>query len=394
MADAAAAAERREPNVRAEPPRIAPAPPAEAQHAPEADAPLAPAPKKRGLRIALLLLGPLVVVALALWSYLTGGRYAATDNAYVKADILNVATDVSGMVAEVKVREGQRVAPGEVLYQLDSEPFRIALAGAQAQRDVVRNQLLAVHASYNQALAQIQQAQVELDFFQRNIARQTDLASQSISSQAALDQAKRDWLSAQARVRAGKAQAEALLAQIGGRTDEPVEQNAQYRQALAAVDRAARDLSRTQVRAPVAGVATNVAHIQPGSYLAAAQTAFNLVALQDVWVEAYLKETDLAGVRQGDAASLSVDAYPGRVWTARVASIAPATGAEFSVLPAQNSSGNWVKVVQRLTVRLAVERQPDAPELRAGMSVYAAIDTGRIRSLETLPRDLRLLFGF
>jgi membrane fusion protein (multidrug efflux system) len=388
-----AAYQRREPapdarpEPRADAPRIAAVEAAPPQ-------PAATAPKrKRGRRIVLLLLGPLVVVALSLWSYLAGGRYASTDNAYVKADVTNIATDVAGVVAAVQVKEGQRVKRGDPLYRLDEDLFRITLQGAEAQRDVVRNQLNAIHANYNQALAQIQQAEVDLNFFQRNISRQSDLASQSIASQAALDQARRDWLAAQARVRAGKAQAEALLAQIGGRADEPVEQNAQYRQAQAAVERAARDLRRTDVRAPVDGVVTNVAHIQPGSYLAAAQTAFNLVALQDTWVEANLKETDLLGVKTGDRATITVDAYPGRVWNARVASIAPATGAEFSVLPAQNASGNWVKVVQRLTVRLSIERQPDAPELRAGMSVYASIDTGRTRSLQTLPRDLRHLLG-
>ncbi len=387
MADAAYQRRDNAPEHRAEAPRIAPV---ETQPAPQ---PVEPPRRKRGRRIALLLLGPLVVIALSLWSYLAGGRYASTDNAYVKADVINISTDVAGAVAQVHVREGQRVKRGDPLYRLDDELFRIALKGAEAQRDVVRNQLMAIHANYNQALAQIQQAQVDLDFFQRNIARQTNLASQSIASQAALDQAQREWLAAQARLRAGRAQADALLAQIGGRPDEPVEQNAQYRQAQAAVERAARDVRRADVRAPVDGVATNVAHLQPGMYLSAAQTAFNLVALQDVWVEANLKETDLLGVKVGDPAAITVDAYPGRVWKARVASIAPATGAEFSVLPAQNASGNWVKVVQRLTVRLAIERQDDAPELRAGMSVYAAVDTGRTRSLETLPRDLRHILG-
>ena len=184
-------------------------------------------------------------------------------------------------------------------------------------------------------------------------------------------------------------QADSVLAQLGGDVNKPTEQNAQYLQAKAQVDKAERDLRHAIVRAPVDGVVTNVDSLQPGNYLQASQAAFSLVASDHVWVEANLKETDLTYLRPGDPAEVSVDAYPGTGWKAAVDTISPATGAQFSVLPAQNSSGNWVKVVQRLPVRLKVERNDNAPPLRAGMSVVVDIDTGHTRTLGSLFASLR-----
>jgi len=352
-----------------------------------------PIRKPRNLRGPLLLAGPLVVLALALWAYLSGGRFATTDDAYVKADIVNVANDIAGIVSEVDVKEGQTVKKGDLLFRLDDEPYRIAREGADAQLGVVANQLMAAKANYAQAKAQVDQAKADLDFFAKTRSRQTDLLSRKVATQATADQAQRDYLGAQSRVVSAQRQVDSLLAQLSGKPDQAVEQYAQYLQAKAALDKADRDLRRTRILAPADGMATNVAQVQPGNYLAAAQTAMNLVSRQRVWVDANLKETDLAHVKIGDAATIAVDAYGGRMWKAHVAAIAPATGSEFSVLPAQNASGNWVKVVQRLTVRIAVEPEPDAPPLRAGMSVTASVDTGVKRSLATLPRDLMSMVG-
>lgn len=352
-----------------------------------------PIRKPRNLRGPLLLAGPLVVLALALWGYLAGGRFATTDDAYVKADIVNVANDIAGIVSEVDVKEGQTVKKGDLLFRLDDEPYRIAREGADAQLGVVANQLMAAKANYAQAKAQVDQAKADLDFFAKTRSRQTDLLSRKVATQATADQAQRDYLGAQSRVVSAQRQVDSLLAQLSGKPDQAVEQYAQYLQAKAALDKADRDLRRTRILAPADGMATNVAQVQPGNYLAAAQTAMNLVSRQRVWVDANLKETDLAHVKIGDAATIAVDAYGGRMWKAHVAAIAPATGSEFSVLPAQNASGNWVKVVQRLTVRIAVEPEPDAPPLRAGMSVTASVDTGVKRSLATLPRDLMSMVG-
>jgi membrane fusion protein (multidrug efflux system) len=184
-------------------------------------------------------------------------------------------------------------------------------------------------------------------------------------------------------------QADSVLAQLGGDANKPTQDNPQYLQAKAQVDKAERDLRRTIVRAPVDGIVTNVDTLQPGNYLQGSQPAFSLVASDHVWIEAHLKETDLTYVRPGDPAEISVDAYPGTEWKASVATISPATGAQFSVLPAQNSSGNWVKVVQRLPVRLKVDANDNAPPLRAGMSVVVDIDTGHTRTLSGLLASLR-----
>ncbi len=291
------------------------------------------------------------------------------------------------------MKEGQPVRKGDLLFELDSEPFKIAHEGAQAQLGIVSNQLNAAKASYNAARAQVEQARTDLEFYKVTNQRQSDLAARGVAAQAALDQARRDYLGAQSRLLGAQRQADALLAQLGGKPDEPLEQNAQYLAAKAAVDKAARELAHVKVLAPSDGVVTNVAALQAGNFLGASQTAFNLVSRDRLWVEAHMKETDLEHVKIGDPATVAVDTYSGRIWHARVASIAPATGSEFSVLPSQNSSGNWVKVVQRLTVRIAVVQRDDAPPLRAGMSVYATIDTGVRRSLGTLIDDLLRMIG-
>lgn len=340
--------------------------------------------KPRNLRRILMVLGPAVVLAGSLFAYMAGGHYVSTDNAYVHAGKLTVATDVSGIVADVAVHESQRVSKGQVLFTLDQEPFRIALAGAEANLGTVRNQIVTQQATYRQKLAQIEQAKTDIGFFETAAQRQQDLLKRGVSAQATYDQAKRDLDTARERLLVAQNDADAALAQLGGRADAPIEQNANYLAAKAQVDKARRDLSHTTVVAPMPGIVTNVDALLPGEYLPAAQPAFSLVSTQDVWVEANPKESDLANLKPGDKATVSIDAYPGREWKATVTSLAPATGAEFSVLPAQNATGNWVKVVQRVPIRLNVEMPDGAPPLRTGMSAYVEIDTGHHRQLSDL----------
>lgn len=356
--------------------------------APEASAGTGKARPKR-LRRILLALGPIALIAGGGYMYLTGGRYVSTDNAYVRADKMTVATDVSGIVAEVAVHENQKVEKGQLLFRLDDEPYRIALAGAEAQLGGVRNELATLQAGYRQNLAQIEQARADIPLAEANFQRQQDLLRRGATTQAAFDQARRDLDAARQRVDVAQRQAEATLAQLGGSASAKIEDNPRFRAAQAQVDKAARDLRRTVVKASMPGIVANVDALQVGEYLPAAQTAFNLVATDHVWVEANPKETDLTYLKPGDPAEVTVDAYPGREWHASVASISPASGAEFSVLPAQNASGNWVKVVQRVPVRLKVEIPDDAPPLRSGMSVNVDIDTGHQRSLAHLSESVR-----
>jgi membrane fusion protein (multidrug efflux system) len=345
------------------------------------------------VRRLLLAAGPLVVLAAASALYVTGGRYVSTDNAYVHAAKLTVTTDVSGVVADVVVREGQKIEKGQILFTLDPEPFQIALAGAEAGLGQVRNQLSTLQATYRQKLAQVEQARTDVAFYESGFRRQQDLLKRGVSAQATFDQARRDLDSARERVLVAQHDAEATLGQLGGSAEAPVESNAAYLAAQAQVDKAKRDLTRAVVRAPMAGTVTNVDALQVGEYLPAAQPAFSLVSAADVWIEANPKESDLANLKVGAPAVVTIDAYPGREWKARVTSLSPATGTEFSVLPAQNATGNWVKVVQRVPVRLAVHMPADAPPLRTGMSADVEIDTGHRRQLADLWQSARQFVG-
>ena len=336
------------------------------------------------VRRVLLVLGPLLFAVAGLYVYLSGGRYVSTDNAYLRADKLNIATDVPGFVAEVAVRDDQKVEKGQLLLRLEDEPFRIALAGTQAQLGMVRNEIESLQATYRQNLAQVEQARVDLAYFDTEFARQKGLITKQATTQTTFEQSRRDLQTARERVAVLQREAEATLAQLGGRADDPVENNPRYRHALSEVDKAMRDLRHTVVKASMAGIVTNVDHVQLGSYLPAAQPAFDLVATDHVWVEANPKETDLTYMKVGDSAEIVVDAYPSRKWSSVVDSISPASGAEFSVLPPQNASGNWVKVVQRVPVRLRLDLPPDAPPLRAGLSAEISIDTGHRRTLADL----------
>jgi membrane fusion protein (multidrug efflux system) len=358
---------------------------------------LAPALAKlrhpKTLRRMLLTAGPVLVLAGALFVYATGGRYISTDDAYVHAGKLTVATDVSGIVANVAVKESQQVDKGQVLFTLDQEPFQIALAGAQANLGTVRNQLTTLQATYRQKQAQIEQAKTDVAFYETTFQRQQDLLKRGVASQAAYDQARRDLDSARQKVTMAQSDAQATLAQLGGNADAPIEQNPNYLAAQAQVDKAQRDLRRTTVLAPIPGIVTNVDALQVGEYLPAAQAAFSLVSSADVWIEANPKESDLTYLKPGAPAIVTIDAYPGREWQATVSSLRPATGTEFSVLPAQNATGNWVKVVQRVPIRLAVQMPPDAPPLRTGMSATVEIDTGHRRALGDLLDSARQFVG-
>lgn len=344
-------------------------------------------------RVVLLLVGPLALLALGLHLYLAGGRIVSTDNAYIRAERLDIATDVPGFVAEVAVAENQIVERGQLLFRLDDEPYRIALAAALARLEGVRNELTTLRATYREKLAELDQARTDVAFYQAQFRRQQDLSARGVAAQMALDQARRDVEAARARVMVAERQAEATLAALGGAADLDPELHPRFQEARAEVDRAERDLRRTRVHAPLAGVVTHVDHLPRGAYLPAARAALVLIATNTIWVEASPKETALTHVRVGNPATVRVDTYPGVRIAARVASISPASAAEFAVLPPQNASGNWVKVVQRIPLRLALDLPDEAPPLRAGMSVIVEIDTGQERSLAGLLRDLRRWTG-
>ncbi len=332
----------------------------------------------------LMVLGIVVVGAGAVTFWLHGGRYVSVDDAYVRAGKEALSTDVAGIVAGVAVKDGQHVEKGQVLLRLDPRRFEIALAGAKADLAETALILEAMKRDYvrMQRDADAKAAQVQAD--QANFDRFSSLVKSGGVTRADYDNARFALAADRQAVAALKVQAEVQLAKLGGDADAPVERMPQYLAAQAKVDEAQRQLDDSVIKAPFPGTVTDVDTVQPGMYLAASTAAFGLVSSEHVWVEADPKETELTWVKPGDHVEVTVDTYPGRVWDGVVESISPNSGSEFSVLPAQNTSGNWVKVVQRIPLRIHVNRQPGDPELRTGMSVEASIDTGHTRSLSDL----------
>jgi membrane fusion protein (multidrug efflux system) len=347
------------------------------------------APSRRRLgrafvRPILMLGGIFVVIVGAGYYWITGGRVVSVDDAYVRAAKEVISTDVSGIVASVPVREGQRVKQGDVLLRLDPRPFEIALAGATANRNGMVSTLNAMKLDYKRMLREVDVRQAQLESDQANFDRYAGLIKSGGVTRADYDNARYRVMADKQGVEALKVTAGVQLARLGGDPEVDVRTMNDYLQAQAKVDEAKRELDHAVIYAPFSGTVTQVETVQPGMYLAAATAAFGLVSTDNVWIEANPKETELTHVKPGDAVDVTVDTYPGRTWKARVEAIAPNSGSEFSVLPAQNTSGNWVKVVQRIPVRIKIERKDGDPELRAGMSVVAEIDTGHHRSWRDL----------
>lgn len=272
------------------------------------------------------------------------------------------------------MHDNQLVRKGQVLFRLDTPRFRIAVADAQAQLSAAQIKIPALKAAWRQRQADEAAARNALAFASREFDRQTKLQAQGISSRAQLDQAKTNFQTAQQQLEAAQQQTASALADLGGDADAPAEKLPIVRQAQAALDHALLELSYTVIRAPSDGIVTKVEQIQVGNHVNAASPLFALISKNNIWVEANFKETDLTYMRPGQDATFSIDAYPGRSFTGKVLSTSPGTGSSFSLLPPENSSGNWVKVVQRLPVRLSIENNGDVP-LAAGMSVVAEVDT-------------------
>ncbi|MGH8297844.1 MAG: HlyD family secretion protein, partial [Steroidobacteraceae bacterium] len=344
----------------------------------------APSAAGRRVRVVLFLLLPLVLV-IALVVYATTGGTISTDDAYVEANTVGVSTDVSGIVGQVYVKENQRVARGQILYTLGDRQYRYALDRANAQLDSVRDNLLALQASYRDMQTRIAQAQYDLGYSQVLFGRAQNLALSHIVSSTGYDTAHRNLKNSQQALASLNEQLAGMAANLNGHPTAPVEQYPQYLSALAARNEAARELAHTVVRASFDGIVTSVPSIQPGRYLAASITAFYLVDTDHVWVHADPKETQLTYVRPGQPVTVSVDTYPGEKWHGTVESISPAAAQQFSLLPAENTSGNWVKVVQRIPLRIAVDTsERNLPPLRAGMSVEVSIHTGHVRGWSIL----------
>lgn len=344
-----------------------------------------------------LLLGvvPALVVLGAGYVYVTGGRFVETDNAYVKAHKVQVSTDISGRVMEVLVHENQVVTAGTPLARLDTEPLNIALAQAEADRETVRNDITALKASYRQRQEDLQAASSTLGMAQREYDRRQKLVAGKVISESEFDAARNERDVAQRQVAGIRQDIQRVLAELGGNPDVRAEDHPRYRAAQAKVDAAMRDLRLSEVVAPDAGIISQIDNLRPGDYATAGRPVFSLISEDGLWVEANFKETDLTYVRPGQKAEISVDTYPDTEFTAIVDSIGAATGAEFSALPPQNATGNWVKVVQRIPVRLHIEPKDNAADtpLRAGMSVVVDIDTGHHRVMPSFIKSAAAWVG-
>ena len=366
---------------RVESSEAAPQPPANEPVA-AAPEPAAAKPDRSQLRRRLFILGPLVVLGLAALLYFNSGRYVETDNAYLKANKVAISPEVAGRIVSVAAKENQQVAAGDELFRLDDEPYRIALERSEAQLRTVQSEIEGIKASYRQKQEQMRMAENNLAFANRELSRQTQLAQQRLTSQVKLDEAQHDVDTARDQLAVIAQELAQTLTQLTGDANLPFAKHPRYLDAAASRDAARLNLERVIVRAPFAGVTSKVPQV--GQYVAPGGAVMSVVATSDTWIEANFMETDLTHVRPGQPVEVVLDTYAKRTWHGKVQSISQATGAEFSVLPPQNATGNWVKVVQRIPVRIALDPSDDAPPLRAGMTATAKIDTGRHHTLGAL----------
>jgi membrane fusion protein (multidrug efflux system) len=343
-----------------------------------------PASPRDRMRWMLFGLLPIALIIGGLW-YVLGGAVMSTDDAYVDAEKVGISTDVAGIVQSVEVTDNQHVQAGQVLYRLDPRQFQIALDNAKASLAQVSLTVDAMRQDYQHMLSDAVAAQAQVDLDQINFNRQDMLLKSATTSQALYDQAKYALANDKAKLESLQQQAKVQLAKLGGDANTPTDKLPQYSQAQAQVDEAQRQFDHTVVKAPFSGIATGVPSIAPGKYLAASTTAFYLVDTDHVWIAANPKETELTYVRPGQPATISIDTYPGVTWQGSVESVSPAAAQEFSLLPAQNTSGNWVKVVQRVPMRVRVDiSDKNKPPLRAGMSAVVGVDTGHARGFPRL----------
>jgi membrane fusion protein (multidrug efflux system) len=332
----------------------------------------APRPARRALRWILLIAGPVLVGAVAWHYYELSGLRAVTDNAYVKADSVAVSSVVAGTILRVRVAENQQVESGDVLFEIDDATFRLARDQAVAQLETVRTFVEGLKSSYAQVLEEIALAENDIVYAERDLAREQGLADRGLGTQSNLDKAQHELDSARQQIPILRQRLAQLEAQLGGSPHPTVESHPAFRMVEAMVEKAELDLERSIVRAPIGGIVSQVP--LTGDYAAPGVPVLAIVSVSNVWVEANFKETELTDVKIGQPAVVRIDTYPDVELEGYVDSISPATGAEFSVIPAQNASGNWVKVAQRIPVRIRFDDLDDAPALRAGMSATVTVD--------------------
>ncbi len=339
-----------------------------------AEAPAAP-PKKRR-RLGLMLSVPVLILAGVAGVWLTGGRYETTENANLKQARISIASDIGGRVVEVAVADNQHVVAGDLLFKVDDQPYRLAVSQAEAALASARLQVEQLKVGYKQAVTRAKLASETLDYQRGELARQRALSDKGVAAITALDDAQHEERLAEEETIVAQQGVDNALAALGGAPDAPVDSHPAVQSAQVALDEAKYKLSLTTVRAPADGTVYQASSFKTGQYVNAGTSLFALVETGDTWIDANFKETQLGRIRQGQEAEVIFDLMPGRPFKARVEAIGAGTGSEFSLLPAQNATGNWVKVTQRVPVRLALEDVPDMPALATGVSAEVKVDTG------------------
>lgn len=341
----------------------------------------APPRRRRGLRTLLMVSVPLLLIVGGSYVWVTGGRFQETENANLRQPRVTVAAEIDGRVIEVKVAENMTVAAGDTLFAIDPEPYRIALEQATAALEGARLQVEQLRAAYSQAVTQEAIARDSVAYLQSELDRQKSLTDKGIGTRSDLDTAQHDLSTAREQQAAAKQGIASARAALGGDTTIDTDRHPTVLAALATRDKAAWQLGLATVRAPADGVISQASSFKPGQMVSAGTSLFTLVETGDSWIEANFKETQLTHMQVGQTAEVRIDAFPDAPLHATVQSIGAGTGAEFSLLPAQNATGNWVKVTQRIPVRLKLEDDANIDRLRTGMSATVEVDTRVERGL-------------
>jgi membrane fusion protein, multidrug efflux system len=352
-----------------------------------AAAPAQPMPKRRGVRIPrffLMALLPLLLVAGGVFYWLSSGRYEETENASYRQAKVTIASDISGRVTSSNVADNAQVRRGDLLFTIEPEPYQIALSLADAELQSAKLKVEQLRASYREAVAQQKAVEDEIAYLETELKRQESLLSKGVSTQTSAEDARHALIKARDQLEGLRHSVASSLAALGGNPDAPVDTHPSVMEAMAARDKAAYNLSLTKVVAPANGVLYQAASFQRGQFVSAGTPLFTLVEADGGWVEANFKETQLTNIKPGQKAEIVVDAFPGRKLQATVEAVGAGTGNEFSLLPAQNATGNWVKVTQRIPVTLRIAEDTSGMMLRSGLSASVAIDTGQKRDLAGL----------